>query len=262
MFRRVNNHNASDGDNVPPQPGPSVPTIQRRSDSFQKDDNAAQQQQQQTDEFGFPLTHRSSSPSLIHNIHASQQVDLENVSRPIRLQRGHSSTAMQHPPHEHNNNNPMQKHQQQNYPQQQIQKRQSSTTTRPYVSRTNSSSSSSTIHKVSSKISTSTKSSHNNNNRPPRSYNNNNNSYIRQNSHPSTIATTQSTATSSSRRQRKHHVKISKPNPSRYKNYTFQHPINAPRLSIRTIDTSNRIAFDTRKLFCFLLSCQGYDHIS
>ena len=260
MFRRVNNHNASDGDNVPPQLRPSVPTIQRRSDSFQKDDNAAQQQQQQTDEFGFPLTHRSSSPSLIHNIHASQHVDLENVSRPIRLQRGHSSTAMQHPPHEHNNNNPMQKHQQQNYPQQQIQ-RQSSTTTRPYVSRTNSSSSS-TIHKVSSKLSTSTKSSHNNNNRPPRSYNNN--SYIRQNSHPSTIATTQSTASVSkntstgSRKQKKHHFKISKPNPSRYKNYTFQHPINAPRLSIRTIDMSNRIAFDTRKLFfCFFVIVSG-----
>ena len=256
MFRRVNSHNAGDGDNVPP--GPSVPTIQRRSNSFQKDDNKnaqQQQQQQQTDEFGFPLTHRSSSPSLIQNVHASQQMDLENVSRPIRLQRGHSSTAIQHPPHEHNNN-PMQKHQQQHCPQQQIQ-RQSSTTTRPYVSRTNSSSSfsSSTMHKVSSKLSTSTKSSHNNNNRPPRSYNNN--SYIRQNSHPSTIATTQSTASVSkntstgSRKQKKHHFKISKPNPSRYKNYTFQHPINAPRLSIRTIDTSNRIAFDTRKFNIF-----------
>ena len=45
-------------------------------------------------------------------------------------------------------------------------------------------------------------------------------------------------------------IKASKPDPSRYKNYTFQHPVNASRYAVRTVDLSSRIAFDTRLPAC------------
>lgn len=41
-------------------------------------------------------------------------------------------------------------------------------------------------------------------------------------------------------------IKVSRPDPDGYKNYTFQHPANAMRLTVRAVDLSHRVAFDSR----------------
>ena len=49
-----------------------------------------------------------------------------------------------------------------------------------------------------------------------------------------------------SRNHRPPRILVSKPDPQKYKIYTFQHPANAMPLSIQTVDLLHRIAFYTR----------------
>jgi len=210
MPRRREKNISGDSAVLPP---PSVPSINRRSNSFQQEDdnsaalllaNAKQQVcNVATDEFGFPITQ-----------HLIQTANLQQVSRPSRLNRsgsGHSAKNTAMP-------------------------KQDNTQPSNIISRNHSSSSTNTsgIQRVSSKLSTSSS------NRPPRSY-------TRQNSHPSTTTSlSSSTTNNNNRRSKQPRIKISKPNPQKYNKYTFQHPVNSPRVSIRTVDISNRVAFDTR----------------
>ncbi|KAL9179628.1 hypothetical protein ACHAXT_008918 [Thalassiosira profunda] len=57
----------------------------------------------------------------------------------------------------------------------------------------------------------------------------------------------QSSSSSTKHRTKKGpRIKVSRPDPTKYKNYTFQHPAHAMRVSVRSVDLSHKIAFDTR----------------
>ena len=218
MSNRHGGDKHHNGGNVSP---PSVPAVQRGRNPSQKIDDAIastdytnhqQQHGATTDEFGFPITSiqqlRSSSPP---HLHVENIVMTSTQTVDLESVQRPSRVAM---------------------------KKQHRGQSAKSMQNNNNSSSSTSLQKlqrVSSKNSISATTSNTSNNRPPHSY-------VRQNSHPSTI-----TAPAKQKKNKKPppRIKISKPKPSTYNKYTFQHPVNASRCTIRTIDISNRVAFDT-----------------